>query len=236
MGQSLQCFAAFDVDGTLLRWQYGKGLRLMVAAVEQTFQVQIPTDRLPDAAGKTDLQLLSELLALGGIPHPIAPERRERFFQTFARLVQQYGSIEDFQLLPGVRRLWTVELPAAGIGVGVVTGNARAIAQWKLSLFGLWQWVQVGSFGDEDQDRVALLSLFAMRLRQRYRKPLPFVVVGDTPADVRAARHFGVPVIAVATGPVSQAALLAAQPDVMLDSMEDVAFVQQQIAALCVGS
>ena len=48
-----------------------------------------------------------------------------------------------------------------------------------------------------------------------------FVIVGDTPRDIHAARAFGMRVVAVATGHFSVDALAAHEPDVLLEDLCD---------------
>ncbi len=230
MGTLPRGYVAFDIDGTLLRWHFGKGLRVMVEVFEQLFRVRIPEERYPQAAGKTDWQLFRELLAIAEIDAQVGEQRRAAFFQRFARQIQRYGS-EEFQLLPGVRELFA-GLRGREIGIGVVTGNIQPVAQWKLSLFALDRFVELGAYGDEAPERTQLVRLFAQRLQEQYRREIPFVLVGDSPNDVAAARHAGMPVIAVATGPVSRQRLRASAPDALLDSLEDGQRVQQLIEAL----
>jgi phosphoglycolate phosphatase-like HAD superfamily hydrolase len=47
-------------------------------------------------------------------------------------------------------------------------------------------------------------------------------VVGDTPADIRAARSAGIPVISVATGKYSFEELGALDPDLLLGCVNDM--------------
>ncbi len=223
-------YVAFDIDGTLLRWHFGKGLRVMVEVFEELFQVRIPEARYPQAAGKTDWQLFRELLAIAEIDAQVGEQQRPAFFRHFARQIRRYGS-EEFQLLPGVRELFA-RLRAQEIGIGVVTGNIQPVARWKLSLFALDRFVELGAYGDESPERTQLVQLFAQRLQERYGQKIPFVLVGDSPNDVAAARQAGMPVIAVATGPVSEQQLRASAPDALLDSLENSQRVQQLVEAL----
>jgi len=223
-------YVAFDIDGTLLRWHFGKGLQVMVEVFEQVFQVRVPESRYPQAAGKTDWQLFRELLVIAGIDLQIGEQQRSAFFQRFARQVQRYGS-KEFQLLPGVRELFA-RFHAQKVGIGVVTGNIQPVAEWKLSRFALDRFVELGAYGDEAPERAQLVQLFGQRLQQRYGRNLPFVLVGDSPNDIAAARWAGIPIIAVATGPIPRQQLMASAPDALLDSLEDGQWVQQLVETL----
>jgi phosphoglycolate phosphatase-like HAD superfamily hydrolase len=54
-------------------------------------------------------------------------------------------------------------------------------------------------------------------------------VIGDTPRDVACARAIGARAVVVATGLVSREELIAAEPDILLDSFEDVEGTLQAI-------
>ncbi len=55
-------------------------------------------------------------------------------------------------------------------------------------------------------------------------------VIGDTPRDVACARAIGARAVIVATGLVAREELLAAEPDVILESFEDV---ESTLQAIC---
>jgi len=48
------------------------------------------------------------------------------------------------------------------------------------------------------------------------------VVIGDTPNDIRCARSIGARSVAVPTGNTSIDVLRAAEPDVLVETLEDV--------------
>ena len=54
-------------------------------------------------------------------------------------------------------------------------------------------------------------------------------VIGDTPRDVACARAIGARAVIVATGLVSREELLAAEPDIILESFADVEGTLQAI-------
>ena len=57
----------------------------------------------------------------------------------------------------------------------------------------------------------------------------PVTVIGDTVKDIRCARAFGARVLAVATGSVSLHELSGHEPDILLESLGDVAGVLAQL-------
>ena len=57
-----------------------------------------------------------------------------------------------------------------------------------------------GSFSDYREQRADIIRWGVAEARRRLSPAAIVYVVGDTPADIQAARAAGVPVIAVATG------------------------------------
>ena len=92
---------------------------------------------------------------------------------------------------------------AAGMAVGLGTGNVREGARVKLARVGLFEKFSFGGFGDDHELRPELIRRGAERGAARLGVPLSaarVVVIGDTPKDVSAARAIGADSIGVATG------------------------------------
>ena len=64
-----------------------------------------------------------------------------------------------------------------------------------------------------------IFSWGAQEARRRLGKDATVCFVGDTPADVEAAKACGYPVIAVATGIFSVAQLATGKPDMCIPSL-----------------
>jgi phosphoglycolate phosphatase-like HAD superfamily hydrolase len=61
-----------------------------------------------------------------------------------------------------------------------------------------------------------------MEYTKKYKQPADsnqFIVIGDTPNDVRCARFFGAKAVAVTTGGFNKALLRKHKPDLILDSL-----------------
>ncbi len=92
---------------------------------------------------------------------------------------------------------------AAGMAVGLGTGNVREGARVKLSRVGLFEKFSFGGFGDDHELRPELIRRGAERGAARLGTTLSgarVVIIGDTPKDIAAARAIGAESIGVATG------------------------------------
>ena len=89
---------------------------------------------------------------------------------------------------------------AQGHAVGLGTGNLRDGARLKLARVGLWDAFRFGGFGDDAEDRAALIHAGAQRGREQHGDPgAPVIVIGDTPKDVAAAKAIGARCLGVGT-------------------------------------
>jgi phosphoglycolate phosphatase-like HAD superfamily hydrolase len=79
-----------------------------------------------------------------------------------------------------------------------------------------------GSFSFPRESRADIFQHGIDVARERLGRQASVTVVGDTPADVQAARAAGVPVIILATGIYSFAELKASGPDACFACATDV--------------
>lgn len=122
----------FDIDGTLLH-SGGAGRRAIRAALR---------DWLPDDTvfgrvrfdGKTDPQIVAELLAASGDPEPAEPARIAAVCLRYVEAleVELAGGAARPAVYPGVMELLARLEAEAGVVLGLLTGNIAAGAALKL--------------------------------------------------------------------------------------------------------
>lgn len=109
--------------------------------------------------------------------------------------------------------------------LGLLTGNARRIADWKLAHTGLLNYFSFGLYGEEADDRIALAKLVFEKAKRELRQVFvskDIVVIGDTIHDIRCGKAIGAVTIAVTTGMHGDpAALEKEKPDLLVDSLAD---------------
>lgn len=214
----------FDIDGTLLD-MHGAGRQAFVSGLARVFGWKDDLAYI-SFSGSTDLDILRRVL----VHHGVEPNRadEERFFDQLPRELGPSFLRSGATLYPGVRELLEILGRQPGVLLGLVTGNIEPCARQKLAHFGLDGHFLLGAFGHEHADRNELAVLALQRAHRQLKPGQQFsglFLIGDTPADIRAAAAIGARSIAVATGRPSRADLEAAGADHALDSLADVGAV-----------
>ncbi|MDX1660341.1 MAG: haloacid dehalogenase-like hydrolase [Gemmatimonadota bacterium] len=225
----LRRLVLFDIDGTLLS-AGGAPRRAFRSALVEYFDTEggAATDRF---AGKTDPQILHDLMLAEGFDADHVDERMDAFFAHYLTRLEAELEIETgHRLYPGVEALVTALAEDPATLLGLVTGNIEAGARIKLAHFGLWERFEVGAYGSDDPVRDHLPPIAVDRAEERTGRRFSgdeVVVVGDTPADIACARAAGARVVAVATGVHGAEELADHDPDLLVDTLEDPALLEE---------
>ena len=223
----------FDIDGTLL-WTDGAGRRAVTRALERETGISNPAaDYRFD--GKTDMQIVRDLLAAGDHPGANDPDKIRVVCEHYVALLE--GELERsagrVRTLPGVVELLDALEPMDDVTLGLLTGNVMDGARLKLGAVGIaFERFTVGAFGSDSAVRNELPAVAATRTEARHGfRPVgpDMVVVGDTPADVECGKTYGARTVAVATGSYGAVALSGAGAD---HTFQDLSDTQAVLAAL----
>ncbi len=215
----------FDIDGTLLLSD-GAGRRAVVAAM---------ADLLPEPErlrgvrfdGKTDPQIVVELLAAAGVEHPDDLDRVALVLERYVHHLERELARPDHRtrVMPGVLPLLERVERTADAVLGLLTGNIQPGARLKLRSAALDpDRFTVGAFGSDHSDRRQLPAVAAARavpLFGRAPEGAELVIVGDTPADVTCGQALGARAIGVATGAYAREELEAAGAWAAFDDLSD---------------
>src|SRR5881396_1726028 len=171
----------FDIDGTLL-WTAGAGRRAIHRALLDEVGTAGPIDGYR-FDGKTDPQIVRELLELAGHPDASSDDRVTAVCRRYVELLtaELEKPTQTTKVYPGITELLSALEPYEAAGralVGLLTGNVEHGARLKLRSAGL--------------------------------DPARIVVVGDTPDDVACCKPMGARSVGVATGFYDVPALRAA--------------------------
>lgn len=214
----------WDIDGTLLN-DNRVTMTAFNRALQEIYELQEAPARI-EYGGKTDSQIVLEVLGLHDIAEAAALDRLERFHERYVDYVRhEFDQLSaGIQVLPGVHEVIDA-LADAGALQSVLTGNLRLTAELKLRAAGLLERLNlnVGAFGSDHRDRNELVAVARGRAAACCGTIGDVVVVGDTPRDIACGRAGGARTIAVATGNWSIDELRNHQPDAVLPDLSDVA-------------
>ena len=222
----------FDVDGTVLDVR-GSGRWAMTRAFETVFGIgdAEPFSRDVRFDGMTDPGILLAIGDKASLSEELVLAKEREIKGSFLdHLERRLAETPDKRVLPGVVDLLDRLAGVHHAAVGLATGNIRQGAMLKLASVGLDGYFDLGGFGDDASDRAGIGSVARRRFEEKLgREVLPeqVVLVGDSVADVEAAKANGYRSLAVGTGWVDHEILKAADPDVFSPDLSDFGAIMQ---------
>jgi len=224
----------FDIDGTILLTS-GAGRRAIVAAISEQVG-STPAMQQVRFDGKTDPQIVAELLEAAGHPGPHLPARIGEICRRYVELLQQeLQEPNETTLMPGVLPLLNRLEQEEGVMLGLLTGNMAQGAALKLKAGGVDpERFRVGAYGSDSAHRSELPPIAARRAEPYFgRVPsgADVVIIGDTPADIACGTCISARAVAVATGAYTVAELESCSPHAALEDLSDTNRVLEAIFA-----
>ena len=218
------CFRAdaylFDIDGTLLNSNDPVHYHAFHTAAREVYGVESRIDGVP-VHGNTDIGILRAVLRREGRTDEEFERKLPQAIALMCEEARRNAHQMRPQLCPSIRELLDV-LHGAGKLLGVASGNLEPIAWLKLEAAGVRQYFSFGSFSDRNELRKDIFRHAIAEARSRLGDGTTVCAVGDTPADIQAARAAGIPVIAVATGIFDVETLQQHKPDVCVPCCTDL--------------
>jgi phosphoglycolate phosphatase-like HAD superfamily hydrolase len=198
----------FDIDGTLLNSRDGVHYNSFHSALRQVWNCELKIDGIP-LHGNTDIGILRAAASAAGVS---AEEFSRKLLRAITIMQAEVGrNVAQLrtELCPSVNELLR-RLHSAGKLLAVTSGNLEPIGWAKLRAAGIAGHFCFGSFceapGGHDgtavgcETRAAIFQHGIDEVQRRLGGKASVCFIGDTPADILAARSVSAPVIAVATG------------------------------------
>ncbi|HEY8312460.1 MAG TPA: HAD family hydrolase [Gemmatimonadaceae bacterium] len=218
----------FDIDGTLMNCTDAVHYFAFNDALSAVAGRSLTIDGVV-AHGNVDVGIVRDAFAQAGVPEDEWRPRLPEILDRMRNFVSEHRKEFCISVLPGVREVLD-HLRARGAILGTATGNLEVIGQAKLNIAGLQDVFHFGGWSDACETRAEVFNRAASSARRLANdEQISICVVGDTPADIKAARANDVKVIAVSTGIYSFETLAAEAPDVLVSSLEEL---MEQSAAL----
>lgn len=230
----------WDIDGTLMRSTVpGSYQKYFAATMRKVYGSAGNLDKIVPS-GMTDTQIIFESLRAENFTTEQVFAEKELLLKTFkaemTKVLAENG--EPFELLPGVNEILT-ETDKEPIFINaLLTGNLSVAAEIKLKSVGVWQYFAdaPNAFGEISHERKDLAIEAGKLFNERHNfdfHPPQFIVIGDTPNDIAAARNFGAKVVCVETGRgTKRADLEALNPNALIKDLSDTKEVLQLLENL----
>lgn len=221
----------WDIDGTIIV-SHGAGVRAMERGFQKRFGLPCDLSKI-DWAGRTDSWITSEVLRHNNLP--ATPENIQAYLEGYLEtLPVELANGQQGTVLPGILELLETLHTHPHIAQGLLTGNLRRGAEFKLTHYQVWHYFEFGAFAD-DSPRRNDLGPHALR-RASALHGVEFTaantfIIGDTPHDIECGKVIGAQTIAVATGNYSLAELQAHQPTAAFADFSDTAAFLRTIGA-----
>ncbi len=190
----------FDIDGTLLVTG-GAGAVAWQRAFLELHGVEANIEEHTHA-GMTDPEIAEivfrEVIGRDGSE----AERSAAIAGYLSHLADAVAESDGYRVMPGIEEILP-RLAAAGVRLGLVTGNIEPAARIKLARADLNRFFPFGGFGSDSRDRTELTRKAVERGGEAAGDrldPETVISVGDTPRDVSAGHGAGIRVVGVATG------------------------------------
>jgi phosphoglycolate phosphatase-like HAD superfamily hydrolase len=218
----------FDIDGTLMNCTDAVHYFAFNDALSSIAERPLTIDGVV-AHGNVDVGILRDAFAHAGIPEEDWRPRLAEILERMRGFVSERQKDFCISVLPSVREVLG-HLRARGAILGTATGNLAVIGQAKLNAVRLLDLFDFGGWSDACETRTEVVRRAAASARKlASNEDISICVIGDTPADIKAARANDLKVIAVSTGIYSFETLAADSPDFLVRSLTELI---EQSAAL----
>lgn len=221
----------FDIDGTLI---YHVGPRKWEEQYIHGFKTAYGIDDGGDFGkhnGTTELQAAWNVIQTHGISKKDFAGKFPDYIAAMHDHLETWAAKGDvFRVINDAKKLADLLRADPDTILGVLTGNAKRIANWKLSHTGFDGYFKFGVYGENADSRIVLAqSVFDETQKQLHQKFAPenIIVIGDTVHDIRCGKAIGAKTIGVLTGMHADPAVMEAEkPDILVSSLMDRAVLQ----------
>jgi pyrophosphatase PpaX len=213
-GQSTTPFRAvvFDLDGTIV-----DSVELIVVSFQHAIREVLGREAGREEAIANVGRPLKEQMIM------LSPEHADELVATYRefnhrehdRMLTLYDGILNLLHTPQIR----------GVKLGLVTSKSRYTTQMAFDLTGIESYFDAAVCADESPRNKPSPDPIMLCLEQLGVSPGDAVYVGDSPADIQAAKAAGVDSIAVTWGVFPEEALAAEKPDKLVHTIPELAEV-----------
>ncbi|HEV2464012.1 MAG TPA: HAD family hydrolase [Acidobacteriaceae bacterium] len=207
----------FDIDGTLLRCRDRIHVDAFYSSVHAVLGRELDLNGVV-LSGNTDPGILRDAFRASSLDDQHWQPHFENILQRIRDDVAARHAEFRIDMMPGVEETLRY-LHSKGATLGIATGNLESVGWLKIEFLGLRSWFTFGGFSDRCLARSEMIAQAALQARSLAGAHASVCIVGDTPADIAAARANNLPVVAVATGNYTFEQLMQHEPDACATTM-----------------
>lgn len=210
----------FDIDGTLIVTRDLVHWNALHQAMREAYGVNATIEGIP-YHGKTDLGILRAALARAGVQDAAFEAKLPQALEVVCREVKTNASGIVADVCPAIYKLLS-SLKSSNKLVGVASGNLQSVGWQKIEAAGLREFFSFGCFSNSCEMRAEIFRNAIIEANNRLGRTAKVCFIGDTPEDIRAARHAGAHIIAVSTGTYPLHELKSLTPDLCISSCAEL--------------
>ena len=210
----------FDIDGTLLITRDLVHWNALHQAMLEAYGVDTTIEGIP-YHGMTDLSILRAALAREGIQDGAFEAALPKALQVVCREVDANRASIKPDVCRGIPAVLD-RLSTQGFLMGVASGNLEAVGWHKIDAANLRKYFAFGYYSDRCETRAGIFQNAVDHVKRILGANATTCFIGDTPADIRAAREIGAQIVAVASGTFGVGELRACEPDLCIERCEEL--------------
>lgn len=210
----------FDIDGTLLVTRDLVHWNALHQAMLDAYGVDTTIEGIP-YHGMTDLSILRAALTREGVHDGAFEAALPKALEVVCREVNVHRTEIRPQVCAGIPALLDT-LSTQGFLMGVASGNLETVGWHKIEAANLRQYFAFGYYSDRCETRAGIFQNAVDHVKRELGSNAMTCFIGDTPADVRAAKEIGAHIVAVASGTFGVGELRACGPDLCIERCEEL--------------
>jgi len=210
----------WDIDGTLLTCTDLLHYRAFNHALSRVAGKDMTIDGVL-MQGNVDVGIMRDAFHLHNVSEAVWRPHRDAIIDCMGREVERCCEQLQFSIHPAVLQILEY-LQNRGAWLATATGNLRSIGTLKLRKANLLSYFDHLGWSDQFETRTEIFQSVAQQAYMCLGPDASLCVVGDTTADIRAARACNLSVLGVATGSDDFDVLRRESPDYLVSTLADL--------------
>jgi len=201
----------FDINGTIVKRDDRTDLPYIEAANELLY-----TDNAMknvNNAAKSDMAVFREILINHNVEYTEA--LWTNFLQIYEKKLEKYKTTDIWRVNKDAKK-FIEKLSKTEHKLGIITGELKIGAKFKLEKIGVWKDFPIGGFGEDNVSRFGIAEAALAKAKDHYDAFDNVYVIGDTTLDIATARHIDAKIISIATGANTKKELKYYKPDYLI--------------------